>query len=47
MAGKDNREVVVIAQLNAQLKATVVKIDQLRKDIATIVAEIEGEEQQA
>ena len=41
------REVVDIAQLNAELKTTVVKIDQLRKDIDAIVAEIEGEEQQA
>jgi type I restriction enzyme M protein len=40
---KDNREVVDIAQLNAELKTTVAKIDQLRKDIDAIVAEIEGE----
>lgn len=39
---KDNREVVDIAELNAELKITVVKIDQLRKDIDAIVAEIEG-----
>ena len=44
---KDNREVVDIAQLNAELKTTVAKIDQLRKDIDAIVAEIEGEEQEA
>jgi type I restriction enzyme M protein len=44
---KDTREMVDIAQLNAQLKTTVAKIDQLRKDIDAIVAEIEGEEQQA
>ena len=44
---KDTREVVDIAQLNAQLKTTVAKIDQLRKDIDAIVAEIEGEDQQA
>ena len=44
---KDTREVVDIAQLNAQLKTTVARIDQLRKDIDAIVAEIEGEEQQA
>jgi type I restriction enzyme M protein len=44
---KDTREVVDIVQLNAQLKTTVAKIDQLRKDIEAIVAEIEGEEQQA
>jgi type I restriction enzyme M protein len=40
---RDNREVVDIAQLNAKLKTTVAKIDQLRKDIDAIVAEIEGE----
>ncbi|WP_249115628.1 type I restriction-modification system subunit M [Azoarcus sp. L1K30] len=40
---KDNREVVDIAQLNAALKTTVARIDQLRKEIDTIVAEIEGE----
>lgn len=41
---KDTREVIDIAQLNAELKTTVVKIDQLRLDIDAIVAEIEGEE---
>ncbi len=40
---KDNREVVDITQLNAALKTTVARIDQLRKDIDAIVAEIEGE----
>jgi type I restriction enzyme M protein len=44
---KDNREVIDIALLNADLKTTVAKINQLRKDIDAIVAEIEGEEQQA
>jgi type I restriction enzyme M protein len=44
---KDNRAVVDIAQLNAELKTTVGKIDQLRKDIDAIVAEIEGEELEA
>jgi type I restriction enzyme M protein len=44
---KDTREVVDIGQLNAELKTTVAKIDQLRKDIDAIVAEIEGEEQEA
>ena len=43
---KDNREVVDIAQLNAELLTTVAKIGQLRKEIDAIVAEIEGEEQQ-
>lgn len=41
---KDTREVVDIAQLNAELKTTVARIDQLRRDIDAIVAEIEGEE---
>lgn len=41
---KDNREVVDIAKLNAELKTTVARIDQLRKDIDAIVAEIEGQE---
>jgi type I restriction enzyme M protein len=39
---KDNREVVDIAQLNAELKTTVVRIDKLRSEIDAIVAEIEG-----
>ena len=42
---KDTREVINIAQLNADLKTAVAKIDQLRKDIDAIVAEIEGEDQ--
>lgn len=41
---KDNREVVDIAQLNAELKTTVAKIDRLRIEIDAIVAEIEGGE---
>jgi len=40
---KDTREKVDISQLNAELKTTVAKIDQLRTDIDAIVAEIEGE----
>ena len=44
---KDNREVVDIAELNAELKTTVAKIDALRSDIDAIVAEIEGEEVEA
>ncbi len=39
---KDTREVVDIAQLNAELKTTVAKISQLRAEIDAIVAEIEG-----
>lgn len=38
----DTRVVVPIAQINSELKTTVAKIDQLRKDIDNIVAEIEG-----
>jgi len=44
---KDNREVVDITQLNAELKTTLAKINQLRADIDAIVAEIEGEELEA
>ena len=33
-----------IAQLNAELKTTVAKIEQPRKDIDAIVSEIEGGE---
>ncbi|MFL7882194.1 type I restriction-modification system subunit M [Proteus mirabilis] len=43
---KNTREIIDIAALNAELKTTVSKIDQLRKDIDTIVAEIEGSEVQ-
>jgi len=41
---KDTRDVVDITQLNAEIKITVAKIDQLRTDIDVIVAEIEGDE---
>jgi type I restriction enzyme M protein len=44
---KDNREVVDITQLNAEIKTTVAKIDKLRTEIDAIVAEIEGEEVEA
>jgi type I restriction enzyme M protein len=44
---RDSREVVDIAQLNAELKVTVAKIDKLRAEIDAIVAEIEGGEQEA
>jgi len=44
---KDTREVVDITQLNAKLKTTVARIDQLRTAIDAIVAEIEGEELEA
>jgi type I restriction enzyme M protein len=40
---RDNRELVDIAQLNAELKATAAKIDKLRAKIDAIVDEIEGE----
>ena len=39
---KDTREVIDIVELNAQIKTTVAKIDQLRAEIDTIVARIEG-----
>lgn len=39
---KDTREVIDITALNTELKTTVCKIDQLRKDIDAIIAEIEG-----
>jgi len=39
---KDNREVTDITKLNAELKTTVAKINQLRADIDAIVAEIEA-----
>ena len=39
---KDTREVVDINKLNAELKITVAKIDQLRTEIDKIVAEIEA-----
>lgn len=44
---KDTRELVDIGELNAELKITVAKITQLRSDIDAIVAELEGEEQDA
>ncbi len=44
---KDTREVVDIVQLNAELQTTVIKIEQLRKEIDAIVAEIEGGELEA
>jgi type I restriction enzyme M protein len=40
---KDNREVIDITDLNAEIKTTVSKIDSLRTEIDTIVAQIEGE----
>ena len=44
---KDTREIIDIMQLNAELKTTIRKIDQLRKDIDSIVAKIEGSEAQS
>ncbi len=40
---KDTREVVDISKVNVELKTTVARIDQLRKEIDAIVAEIEEE----
>ena len=42
---RDTREVIDIAELNAEIKTTVAKIDRLRSDIDAIIAEIEGDEQ--
>ena len=39
---KDTREKIDITKLNAELKTTVAKIDKLRTEIDTIVAEIEA-----
>ena len=39
---KDNREIVDITQLNAEISETVAKIDRLRADIDAIVKEIEA-----
>ena len=44
---EDTREVVDIAQLNAELKTAVAKIDRLRKEIDAVVADIEGKELEA
>jgi len=40
---KDTREVINITKLNAELKTTVAKIDQLRAEIDAIIAQIEGD----
>ena len=39
---KDTREVIDITELNAEIKTTAGKIDQLRSDIDAIIAEIEA-----
>jgi len=44
---KDTREKVDIVQLNAELKMTVARIDQLRMEIDSFVAKIEGKEVEA
>ena len=44
---EDTREVVDIVKLNATLKTTVARIDQLRAEIDAIVAELEGDEVEA
>ncbi len=41
---EDTREKTDIGKVNAELKTTVARIDQLRSEIDAIVAEIEGEE---
>ena len=47
LEAKDNREAVDIAQLKAELRSTVAKIDKLRNDIDAVVAEIESAELKA
>ena len=42
VGAKDTREVIDITKLNAEISATVKKIDRLRADIDTIIAEIEA-----
>ncbi len=44
---EDTREVIDIRKLNAELKTTVARIDELRAAIDDIVAQIEGEEVKA
>lgn len=44
---KDTRQEVDITALNAELKTTVARIDQLRQEIDAIVAKIEGAETEA
>ncbi|QSZ38265.1 type I restriction endonuclease [Actinobacillus pleuropneumoniae] len=39
---KDEREVINITELNAEISETVAKIDRLRTEIDSIIAEIEG-----
>jgi type I restriction enzyme M protein len=39
---RDTREVIDIAELNAEIKTTVARIDRLRNDIDAIIAEIES-----
>ena len=42
VATKDTREIIDIAQLNADIRATVAKINQLRREIDDVIAEIEA-----
>jgi type I restriction enzyme M protein len=44
VTSQKDREVTDITALNSELKITVARINQLRKDIEAIVADIEGEE---
>ena len=46
VTAKDTREPIDIDQVNAQLKTSVAKIDQLRSEIDAIVAQIEASEPQ-
>ena len=42
VAAKDTREIIDIAQLNADIRATVAKIERLRREIDDVIAEIEA-----
>jgi type I restriction enzyme M protein len=42
---EDTREVINIVKLNAEIDRIVARSEVLRKEIATIIAEIEGEEE--
>ena len=46
VAAKDTREVTDITKLNVEIKTTVAKIDQLRRDLDVIVSKIESTEAQ-
>jgi type I restriction enzyme M protein len=42
VVAKDTREIIDITELNEEIKTTVAKIDRLRAEIDSIIAEIEA-----